>query len=214
MTTPTMIALNVILYLFYCFICLGVAFSLPGIVNIFIALCILNYIKHPGPFSLPIIIPMMIIGFIKFSFFVVEVLGIWKDQVLEWKMKLYRYGRNISNLFKKKRKTETENEKEQHKEEKQQDNQQNEQKQEKNEQNHYNNNNNSGNNNNAYKSEYELACEFFGVSTNTPYEEKKQIYKALVKVYHPDINKNIKAEIKMKEVNNYWDIIEKTDLNK
>lgn len=118
MTTPTMIALNVILYLFYCFICLGVAFSLPGIVDIFIALCIVNYIKHPGPFSLPIIIPMMIIGFIKFSFFVVEVLGIWKDQVLEWKMKLYRYGRNISNLFKKKRKTETENEKEQHKEEK------------------------------------------------------------------------------------------------
>ena len=171
MTTPTMIALNVILYLFYCFICLGVAFSLPGIVDIFIALCIVNYIKHPGPFSLPIIIPMMIIGFIKFSFFVVEVLGIWKDQVLEWKMKLYRYGRNISNLFKKKRKSE--NEKEQHKEEKQQDNQQNEQKQEKNEQKHYNNNNNSGNNNNTYKSEYELACEFFGVTTNTPYEGKK-----------------------------------------
>lgn len=40
------------------------------------------------------------------------------------------------------------------------------------------------------------------------------IFIALVKVYHPDINKNIKAEIEMKEVNNYWDIIEKTDLNK
>lgn len=66
-----------------------------------------------------------------------------------------------------------------------------------------------GNENNIYyKTEYELACEFFGVSKETSYKDKRNIFKALVRLYHPDINKNKMAEIKMKEVNNNWDIIE------
>lgn len=57
--------------------------------------------------------------------------------------------------------------------------------------------------------EYEKACEFFGVEKNAPYEEKKKIYRKLASKYHPDINKTEEAEEKMKEINSYWDIIER-----
>lgn len=58
-------------------------------------------------------------------------------------------------------------------------------------------------------SDYIKACEYFGFTADTPYDEKKKIYKKFVFKYHPDINKEKNAEEKIKEINNYWDIIEK-----
>ncbi|WP_277284840.1 DnaJ domain-containing protein [Sneathia sanguinegens] len=62
---------------------------------------------------------------------------------------------------------------------------------------------------NKTENEYEKACEYFGFSPDTPYEQKKKIYREFAKKYHPDINKDPGAEEKFKEINNYWDIIEK-----
>lgn len=59
--------------------------------------------------------------------------------------------------------------------------------------------------------EYEKACEFFGVSRDTPYEEKRRVYIKFSRKYHPDINKTEEAEEKMKQINSYWDVIEHHD---
>lgn len=59
------------------------------------------------------------------------------------------------------------------------------------------------------ESEYDIACNFFGFKADTPFDEKKRIKNKLARKYHPDINKSPDAEEKMKEINSYWDIIER-----
>ena len=49
--------------------------------------------------------------------------------------------------------------------------------------------------------------ETIGVSEGTPIPEVKKAYKKLAKIYHPDINKDPKAEEKFKEINAAYDIL-------
>lgn len=46
-----------------------------------------------------------------------------------------------------------------------------------------------------------------GISRVATLEEIKTTYKKLVKQYHPDINKTPEAEVKMKEINEAYDVL-------
>lgn len=77
--------------------------------------------------------------------------------------------------------------------------------------NQYGNNNyyNQNSTHQVSENEYEKACKFFGFDKDTSFAEKKKIYRAMAKQYHPDLNKDSGAEEMSKKINENWDIIEK-----
>lgn len=175
------------------------AFYLWWLIDIALAIIVIRYFGVIGWFITPFVVIMFGIGGVKCLIFFSDL-----KESIEWKIFHVKLSWEERKYNRKRREEEKKYQKEKARREKAEEEQKRFYEKQR---------GNEEYDGNWSKTEYELACEFFGVSIDTPYNEKRQVYKALVRLYHPDLNKNKMAETKMKEVNNYWDIIEMVENN-
>lgn len=182
------IIISLLILVVLCLFSLGIAMMLPFFIDLLISHFLLR--TH---FDILIIIGLAfaVVGLIKLGIVALELWDIWdnnRDFIKREKDRKYEKRKNIEEKFKEMQILEKEiNENRERIIEYRKKKEQNKK--------------------NINNLEYELACEFFGVSQDTEFNEIEDIYNKLIKIYNKNITKV--TEIKKMEINNYFEIIKK-----